>query len=261
MLRVEGLRYRRGGRAILAGVSLQVAEGEFVVLLGPNGAGKSTLLKHAAGVLPTAPGTIFLRGMDRARLDPREAARLAAYVPQGREPEIPYTARELVAQARYPFLSTWRPFTAADRRRIEEAIERVGVGPYADRPFGTLSGGEQQKVLIAAALAQDAPLLLVDEPTTFLDPMFQEEIFRVLDEVRRQAGLALLVVTHEVNRALLSADRIVALRDGQVVFEGSPGDAANEDVLETVYGTRFLMTPHPATGRPVIVPRAEEDRE
>ncbi|MFH1680030.1 MAG: ABC transporter ATP-binding protein [Candidatus Eisenbacteria bacterium] len=257
MLRIDSLSFTRGGRPILRGVSLAVAEGEFVALLGPNGAGKSMLLKHAAGVLPAPPGTVFLGGADRARLSPREAARRVAYVPQSREPDISYTAREIVAQARYPFLSTWRPSAPEDRERVDRALERVRIAPLAGRVFSTLSGGEQQKVLLAAALAQDARLFLVDEPTTFLDPPFQEEIFHLLSDLRRRENLALLVATHEVNRAFLAADRIVALRDGEVVREGAPGEIANPEALEAIYGARFLLARHPEADRVLIVPRGE----
>lgn len=257
MLRVDRLHCRRGGKEILRGVSLAVGEGEFVALIGPNGAGKSTLLKQVAGVLTPPPGTVFLGGRDRASMPPREAARFTAYVPQVREPDVPFTGREIVAQARYPFLSTWRPSTEEDRRRVAEAIGLAGAAAFADRPFSTLSGGEQQKVLIAAALSQDARLLLVDEPTTFLDPAFQEEVFRLLGEVRRARRLALLVVTHEVNRALLGADRIAAMREGSIVRDGPPGEIANAAALEEIFGARFLLAPHPETGRPLIVPRKE----
>jgi iron complex transport system ATP-binding protein len=257
MLVVRGLTCVRGGRKLLHDVSLSVAGEEFVAILGPNGAGKSTLLKHVAGVLPAPPGTILLDGRDRARLSPREAARLVSYVPQAREPDIPFTAREVVSQARYPFLSTWRPAGLEDRERIDAAMRRVGAEGLAARIFSTLSGGEQQKVLIAAALAGDAKLLLVDEPTTFLDPPFQEEIFEILRDLRRRDGISLLVVTHEVNRAILAADRIVALRDGEVVKEGPPDSIANEEALEAIYGTRFLLVRHPDAGRLIIVPRSE----
>ncbi|MBN1827132.1 MAG: ABC transporter ATP-binding protein [Candidatus Eisenbacteria bacterium] len=259
VLRVESLRCRRGEREILRGVSLRVGEGESVALIGPNGAGKSTLLRHVAGVLPPPPGTVFLRGEDRTRLDPREAARRVAYVPQVRDAEIPYTGREMAAQARYPYLSVWRPHREEDRRRVERALGEVGALDYADRPFDTLSGGEQQAILIAAALAQDARLLLVDEPTTFLDPTSREAIFRVLDRARRERGLALLIVTHEVNRALLSADRIVALRDGRVVREGIPEAIARVEALEEIYGARFLLAPHPVTGGMIVLPGEYEE--
>lgn len=258
MLRVERLHYRKGPVPILRGISLSVGEGEFVAVLGPNGAGKSTLLKHAAGVLTPPPGTVFLQGDDRAYLPPREAARRVAYVPQVRDADIPFTAREVVAQARYPFLSVWRPTTRRDREQVTEAMEGVGILRFADRSFRSLSGGEQQKVLIAAAFAQDAPLLLLDEPTTFLDPAFQEEIFLLLVRICRESRRALLVVTHEVNRALLSADRIVALRDGETVCEGTPDEIAREERLEEIYGTRFLLVRHPEAGRAVIVPRGGE---
>jgi iron complex transport system ATP-binding protein len=257
MLRVQGLTCVRDDRALLRDVSLFVDEGELVAILGPNGAGKSTLLKHVAGVLTAPIGTVSLGGVDRARLAPREAARLVAYVPQNREPDIPFLAREVVAQARYPFLSTWRPAGLEDRERVVRAMEQAGAAPFAERVFSTLSGGEQQKVLIAAALAQDAKLLLVDEPTTFLDPPFQEEIFEILSDLRKRERIALLVVTHEVNRALLAADRIVALRDGQVVREGAPESIANEEALEAIYGKRFLLVRHPEAGRLLIVPRSE----
>jgi len=257
VLSVESLAYRRGGKEILRGVSLHVGEGEFVALIGPNGAGKSTLLKHAAGVLPPPRGAVFLGGEDRALLDPREAARRVAYVPQARDPEIPYNGREIAEQARYPYLSTWRPARREDRRRAEEALAEVGALAYADRPFGTLSGGEQQAVLVAAALAQDARLLLVDEPTTFLDPAAREEVFRILGRARRERGLALLVVTHELNRALLSADRITALKEGRVVREGAPDEIARAGVLREIYGEEFLLATHPETGGPVVLPRRE----
>jgi len=257
MLDVRSLSCSRGGREILRGVSLSVGPGEFVALLGPNGAGKSTLLKHAAGVIPPPPGTVFLGGADRARIPPKEAARRAAYVPQTRDPDIPFTVQEVVAQARYPFLSTWRPETAEDRMRVCGAIENVGLAGFEERTFSSLSGGEQQKVLVAAALAQDAPLLLVDEPTTFLDPRFQEEVFRLLAAVRRERNLALLVVTHEVNRALLAADRIVALRGGEVVREGTPEEMSKEDALAAIYGVSFLTVRHPECGRLQILPGKE----
>ena len=256
MLVVKNLEYSRGGRKILGGVSLSVESGQFVALIGPNGAGKSTLLRHAAGVYPSPPGRLFLDGHDRSRLDPREAARIAAYVPQAREPDIPFTVKEIVAQARYPWLAPWGREAPGDRARVDEAIDLVGLASMAARVFSTLSGGEQQKVLLAAALAQDARLLLLDEPTTFLDPPRQDEIFALIERACREKEIAILVVTHDINRAVVSADRIIALRDGLVVREGPPDDMASPGVLEEIYGSEFLLTPHPDNGRPMVVPRS-----
>jgi len=163
----------------------------------------------------------------------------------------------MIAQARYPFLSTWRPEGERDRLRVREAIDMVGLRGFEERTFSSLSGGEQQKVLIAAALAQDAPLLLVDEPTTFLDPRLQEEVFQLLLAVRKERDLALLVVTHEVNRALLGADRIVALGDGVVAREGPPEEMSQEDALASIYGIAFLTVKHPESGILQILPGKE----
>ncbi len=255
MLDVRNLSYAPAGALILDHVSLSVGKGEFVALIGPNGAGKSTLLRHAAGVLPPPRGTLFLDGRDRSDLDARTAARIAAYVPQAREPDIPFTAGEIVLQARYPRLSTWGRQTEEDRRRAAAAMEEVGIDAMADRVFATLSGGEQQKVLLAAAIAQDASILLLDEPTTFLDPPGKDEIFRLMEGARRRWGIALLVVTHDINRASVCADRIVALREGRVVSDGVPGEVATAGVLREVYGSEFLLAAHPVSGRPMVLPR------
>ncbi len=258
MLKVDRLEYARGGKKILDGVSLTVERGRFVALIGPNGAGKSTLLRHAAGVYPLPPGRLFLDGRDRSRLDPREAAKIAAYVPQSREPDIPFTVREIVEQARYPWLAGWGKASSSDRMHIDQAIDRVGLGPMANRIFSTLSGGEQQKVLLAAAFAQDAKLLLLDEPTTFLDPPCQDEIFALIEEACREKKIAILVVTHDINRAVVSADRVVALREGIIVREGSPAEIATPQALEEIYDSEFLLTPHPDNGRSMVVPRSGE---
>ncbi len=254
MLRVEKLDFVRGGKSILDGVSLQVKPGEFVALIGPNGAGKSTLLRHVAGVFPLPPDRVFLDGRDRSKLAPREAARIVAYVPQAREPANPFTAGEIVRQARYPWLSGWGRGSERDRERVGEAIDRVGIGPLVDRVFSTLSGGEQQKVLLAAAFAQDAKLLLLDEPTTFLDPPRQDEVFRLIDQVCREKGIAMLVVTHDINRAVVAADRIVAIRAGVIVQDGAPEEVATAGTLADLYGGEFLLAPHPENGLPMVLP-------
>ncbi len=254
VLKVDNLSCVRSGQTLLDRVSLEIGRKEFTGLIGPNGAGKSTLLKHIAGVLPVERGKIMFGDRDRSQMDPREAARHVAYVPQTREPDIPFTVREVIAQARYPYLSSWRKESDYDRRRVGEAMETVGVSDLSGRRFGTLSGGEQQKVMIASALAQDARLLLLDEPTTFLDPPFQDEIFRVLAELRRERHLAILVVTHDLNRVFVSADRVIAIRAGQIVIEGPPGELATEKALEEVFGARFQLTPHPDSGMPMVVP-------
>lgn len=257
LLSIENIRWRAGGKEILRGVSFEMDLHQFVTVIGPNGAGKSTLIKQIAGVIPIQEGDIQLRGKSIRELEGRERARIVAYVPQNREPDIPFTPRQLVEQARYPYLGAFGKLDKSDRRLVEQAIALTRSESFVDQPFATLSGGEQQKVLIAAAIAQDAPLILLDEPTTFLDPAVQDEVYELLRQIRAERRVSILVVTHDLNRAILSTDRMIALRAGEIIRSGPPAEIAREDVLREVFGSEFLTIDHPTSGHPMILPRGE----
>jgi len=253
-IEVRGFTYRIGRKPILRGVSLDMREGEFVSIVGPNGAGKSTLLKCLNRILPGGEGEIRVHGRPLGQYSQIELAKEVGYVPQVEGRNHPFNVYEFVLMGRYPHLSPFSSPAPADRAVVERAMEITGTACFAHRRVGSLSGGESQKVHIAAALAQQAGILLLDEPTAFLDPHHQAEIFAILAKLNREGRVTVCSVTHDLNRAALVSSRIVALRDGEVVYSGAPAGIMNDDALGSLYGKRFLFVPHPETGMPMVVP-------
>ncbi len=185
-----------------------------------------------------------------------------SYVPQADGRLLPFTVREFVMMGRYPHLSPFSATTPEDESAVERAMEMTQTAEFADRPLDTLSGGERQGALVAAALAQGARLLLLDEPATFLDPRHEEAMARLLRRVNREGGVTIVAVTHDVNAAALRSDRVVALKGGAVVFAGTGRELMIDEALDLVYGKQFIMVEHPTAGLPVVVPDAlrEESR-
>ncbi|MBN1591073.1 MAG: ABC transporter ATP-binding protein [Pirellulales bacterium] len=244
------------GRRILNSVSFSVRRGEAVTIVGPNGAGKTTLLKCLAGLLSGDSGEIQLDGQPLADYGRKRLARRMSYVPQADSQPVPFTVEQFVLMGRYPYLSPFSPVSREDREVAHQAMAATDTAQFAPRRLDTLSGGERQKVYLAAALAQAAEILLLDEPTTFLDYHHQEDICRLLRRSARSAGLTMISVTHDVNRAALESDRIVALRRGRVVFVGTPREIMRPEVLGEVYGCQFVLVEHPHSGMPMIVPQS-----
>jgi iron complex transport system ATP-binding protein len=257
LVQIRGLSVRLGGRHVLDDVSFGIAPGEYMVIVGPNGAGKTTLLRCLVRIL-RGEGSIELGGRPVESYRQRELARLIAYVPQFGNWAAPYTVEQFVAMARYPHLSPFSSLSPEDHRAVREALERTRTRQFAQRMLDTLSGGERQQVGIAAALAQGARLLLLDEPTTFLDYRHQAEVLALLRAANRETGVTILAVTHDLNHAALEADRAVALREGKVAFCGTARDLMQADVLRRVYATDLLLIKHPATAIPVFVPHAPQ---
>jgi iron complex transport system ATP-binding protein len=262
LVEVSGFTLEIGGVRILRDVSLAVTEGEFVSVIGPNGAGKTTLLRCMMRILAGGTGEILIAGRVLGSYTQRELARVVSYVPQADGRLLPFTVREFVMMGRYPHLSPFSVTAPEDVAAVERAMEMTGTAPFADRPLDTLSGGERQGALIAAALAQGAKLLLLDEPATFLDPRHEAEMARLLRRANREGGVTIVAVTHDVNAAALRSDRVVALKDGAVVFAGTGRELMTDTALELIYDKRFLMVEHPTAGMPVAVPDAlrEESR-
>lgn len=253
LLKVDRLGFVRDGRAILRDVSFSVARGEYVAIVGPNGAGKTTLLK-CLDRIQEATGGVVLLGRPLNEYRQRELARRIGYVPQADGRLLPFTVEEFVTLGRYPYLSPFSPVSREDRQAVRDALEQTGMAAFAARRIDTLSGGERQKAMIAAALAQGANLLLLDEPTTFLDYRHQAEIRDVLRRAHRERGTTVIAVTHDVNAAALESDRVLALRAGEVVFDGPPGDLMQPERLQAIYGTPLVLVAHPQAGLPMIVP-------
>ncbi|MHC4939909.1 MAG: ABC transporter ATP-binding protein [Planctomycetota bacterium] len=226
VLELHRARVRFGGREVLHDVSLTLAPGERVALIGPNGGGKTTLLRAIAGLLPLASGEVRPAG---AR---RERARHLAYVPQEEFWEFEFPVREVVACGRYAHAESLFGDSERDREAVSAALDAVGLAEFADRPITALSGGERRRVIVARALAQGAPALVLDEPTTALDLLHRGA---VLDVLRDFKG-AILFATHDLEAAVTLADRLVVLRDGRIEANGPPQMVLTEELLHDVFG-------------------------
>jgi iron complex transport system ATP-binding protein len=241
------------GRRVIQEVSLSVGAGEVVGLIGPNGSGKTTLVRVASRALRPMSGGVRVAGRDPYAIPARQAARLVAVVPQELAPTFSFTALEVVLMGRSPYLSPWGGGGPADYRKAREAMEAAAVHHLADRPLEELSGGEKQGVVLAQALAQDAPVLLLDEPTTHLDLRHVVAILEVVLGLARDRGKAVLAVFHDLNLASGFCDRLVALDGGTVVAEGPPEEVVSRGLLQELYGVDAEVTPHFATGRPTVL--------
>ena len=231
----QALTVGYGARSVLDEVDLALRRGEVTALIGPNGSGKSTLLRAMVRLLAPTGGGVLLDGRAIHELSTREVARRMAALPQ--QPEVPagLTVSELVEQGRYPHRGALRTFGVEDRVAVERALEETGMTPFAARPLDELSGGERQRAWIALALAQDTPILLLDEPTTFLDLGHQFEVLELIGRLRACSGLTVVLVLHDVNQAARHADRIVALDEGVIVADGPPAQVVTEQLLREVF--------------------------
>jgi iron complex transport system ATP-binding protein len=256
VIEVHDFSFSFGKKAVLRNVSFSVAAREYLSIVGPNGAGKTTLLKCIDRIQTGGKGQIRVFGRPLSSYSQRALARLVSYVPQADGRVFPYTVEEFVLMGRYPYFGPFSSIRPEDRHAVRDALEKTRTAEFAHRRLDTLSGGERQTVYIAAALAQGAKVLLLDEPTTFLDYRHQAEIRELLVRLNQESGVAIVAVTHDVNRAVLDSDRMVAIREGAVVFCGTPAEIMRRQVLQEIYATSFLLVDHPHAELPVIVPQA-----
>ena len=245
--------YPGAARNAVDGVSFVAAAGALTALAGPNGSGKSSIVRALLGRAHVVSGSVAIANGDVRTLSLPELARRVAVVPQREESAFPIQVREYVALGRYPHLGLWRAATKADDSAVSDALEQAGVAELAGRDTEALSGGEWQRVRIARALAQKAPALVLDEPTTFLDVAHEMAIFELLFSLAR-SGLAVLLVSHQLNLVARFADTIVLLNEGRIARSGAPTDVMKADLLESIYGWPVVVTRDPAIGAPVLVP-------
>lgn len=229
-----GYRYPSGAEAVRC-ATFSIERGEMVGMIGPNGAGKSTLLHLMNGLLRPSSGRVLLDGEEVSRIDPRLRARGLAYVPQSPRVFFPYTVAEIVAMGRHPYIGPFSDISADDRSRIAWAMEVTGTTAFARRRFNELSGGESQRVVIARALAQDAPALILDEPTSSLDLHYQSAVYGLLERLNREQGLTILIVTHDINLAAEYCRRLIGLRDGRVLMDGSVEAILRAEEIKRLY--------------------------
>lgn len=248
----DGVGWSVGGRTILDSIDLTIESGECVVVVGPNGAGKSTLLRLLSGLFAPSVGMVRWRGRSLSELSRLDVARRIAYVPQIRPSRIPLSVRQLVLLGRFPYMSRLQMSPGRnDYEAADEALRQVGLEDLAERPVDELSGGERQAVFIAAALAQAAELLVLDEPTTHLDPSHQRDVTRLVEAFGRDPGRTVLVATHDLNFASAVADRVVALREGRVLACEPPEQAMRPELLERLFEAPFEVVR--GGSRPVTV--------
>ncbi|MEE1756613.1 ABC transporter ATP-binding protein [Streptomyces sp. SP18CS02] len=253
-IRVEGVRFGYPGREVLAGVDLRIGAGELVALVGLNGCGKSTLLRLCAGLLRPDAGRVLLGGDDLGRLSRRAAARRVALLHQS-APGVPgMTVRQLVRQGRYAARGPLGMLRDGDDAVCARAMADVGVAQWADRPVDALSGGERQRVRLAMALAQDTRVLLLDEPTTYLDLRHQLEVMQTVVRLRDERGPTVVMVLHDLGHAARFADRVVALRAGRVAADGPPAEVVTPALLADVLGVAGRVGRDPEGGWPVCYP-------
>jgi iron complex transport system ATP-binding protein len=254
LIAVRNLTYRVGNKVLLDDLSFDVQTGEYMTIIGPNGAGKSTLLKCLDNILTGWSGTILIDGVPLQQIPQIHLARRIAFVQQSVSKLFSFTIRQLVEMGRYPHLEWLSPLTAEDQHIVLEAMTAMGIAPLKDRTLETLSGGEMQKVHLATALAQQADILFLDEPTTYLDYKYQSEIGRLLRTINQQQNKTIIEVTHDVNRALLDATHVIALSEGKIVFDGSPGYLMDTNHLRNIYGIDFQFVDHPSLPLKIVVP-------
>jgi len=251
---VEDLSVRIGEAEILHGVSLNVGRGEFLTVIGPNGAGKSTLLRCLDGILVPSHGRVLIDERPLTEIGRRELARTVSYVPQPDAGPLDYTVRSFVEMGRFPHVNAWAALTEADAEAVTHAMGLTGVAELADRSMSSLSGGERQRASIAAALAQGGSILLLDEPTSFLDYRHQVQILDLLDRLHDESGLTIVAVTHDLNSTVASSNSVLALKGGKVAATGNPAELLDTDVLSAIYDANFRLIEGGHRGLPLVLP-------
>ncbi len=247
-------------RVIAERLSVEIPDNSFTVIVGPNACGKSTLLRALSRMLRPQQGRVLLDGQAIQSLPAKKVARTLGLLPQSSIAPDGITVGDLVGRGRYPHQGLLRQWSAEDERVVRESMDRTGVGDLADRHVDELSGGQRQRVWIAMALAQQTPLLLLDEPTTYLDIHHQIDVLNLCADLHEEHGRTLVAVLHDLNHAARYATHLIALRDGKVVAEGAPGDIVTAELVEAVFGLRCQIIDDPETGTPLVVPAARRSR-
>ncbi|MEV7870026.1 ABC transporter ATP-binding protein [Streptomyces sp. NPDC088124] len=243
-------------RTVVHGLDLAVPDGRVTVIVGPNACGKSTTLRALGRLLRPKGGSVLLDGTELARIPTRRIARSIGLLPQSPAAPEAITVADLVSRGRQPHQHWWQQWSDEDERAVTDAMARTDVTALADRSVDELSGGQRQRVWIAMALAQETELLLLDEPTTFLDIAHQVEVLDLVRRLNHEQGRTVVIVLHDLNQAARYADHLVAMKAGRIVAEGAPGEIVTAELVREVFGLDSVVVPDPVTGSPLVVPGA-----
>ncbi len=253
LLTVDQLLAGYEEKPVLKNLSLELNLGEFIAVCGPNGSGKSTLIKAIQYLLPWQRGEVRVKGQPVNTLKASQMARLMAYVPQVSEPVFNFTVEETVSMARYHRHKNRFSFlTEDDRKAIEEAMELTATAELKDKKLSELSGGERQRVLLARALAQDTPILLLDEPSSHLDLCFQLKIYNLLKELQTKKRIAILVAEHNLNLVVPYCSTLIFLKEGKIEASGPPAELLTEDLIKRIFGLEVELRENRSSGLPEI---------
>jgi len=243
-------------RTVVDGLDLDIPDGRVTVIVGPNACGKSTTLRALGRLLRPRRGSVLLDGQELAGIPTRRIARSLGLLPQTPVAPEAITVADLVARGRQPHQRWWQQWSEADELAVTDAMARTAVTELAGRAVDELSGGQRQRVWIAMALAQDTDLLLLDEPTTYLDIAHQVEVLNLVRQLNHDRGRTIVMVLHDLNQAARYADHLVAMREGRIVAQGPPAEVVTAGLVREVFGLESVVLPDPVTGSPLVVPGA-----
>ncbi|GAB2522993.1 ABC transporter ATP-binding protein [Paramicrobacterium agarici] len=250
----RGLTLGYDGRVISADLDVSIPPGSFTAIIGPNACGKSTLLRALSRLLSPTAGQVILDGRAITEYGSKEVARRLGLLPQSSVAPDGITVFELVSRGRFPHQSLLRQWSEADEAAVHDAMESTNVLHLADAQVDELSGGQRQRVWLALVLAQQTPLLLLDEPTTFLDIAHQIDVLNLCRSLHAHGSYTLVAVLHDLNMAFRYADHVIAMRDGRIIAQGAPADIVSAELVHEVFGLRAVCVDDPVTGKPMVVP-------
>lgn len=254
-LRAQDITIGYDERVISESLSIDIPDGAFTVIVGPNACGKSTLLRALSRLLRPTSGSVILDGRSISAYPAKEVARRLGLLPQTSVAPEGIRVAELVARGRFPRQSMFRQWTADDESAVQEAMAATGITDLSARLVDELSGGQRQRVWVAMVLAQETPLVLLDEPTTFLDIAHQIELLDLCHELNRERGHTMVAVLHDLNHAFRYADHLVAMKDGRIVAQGRPADIVDANLIDEVFGLRCRIIDDPESHTPLVIPR------
>ena len=253
-LRGENLTLGYGKKTEAKDMNVSIPDGHFTAIIGPNGCGKSTLLRTLSRLMTPIAGNVYLDGEQIQRYASKEVARRIGLLAQNATTPGDITVQELVARGRYPHQPLFTRWRKEDEAAVSRAMQATGITDLANQSVDTLSGGQRQRAWIAMVLAQETAIMLLDEPTTWLDISHQIDLLELLSELNRTQGYTLAAVLHDLNQACRYATHLIALRDGKIVAEGAPKEIVTPDLIERIYGMRCMIIDDPVAGTPLVVP-------